>query len=1144
LSFVAAGAIVAGWVWQRRTEINVAARGHLTEAQRLTDEGRFEDAQRAARQAKELARSGLASTALRTEIDALLAGLQDRAVAARADRDLLAALADVRTSREDDFGDNNGEHEYAAAYAQHGLDPDRQADAFVERVSRRPEAVRVEIATALDDWAFLRMYSRRGLQPEDWRRLLAVSRRIDPDPARGAFRAVLGQTADGSDRERLKHWAATSEISLLPAASIPLLARALSVAKMPREFEAVLREGVQLYPQDVWINYDLGMHLSLLPSPRWDEVIRFLYAARAIRPEVGHQLAHVLAQHGYPSEGEALFRDLCHRRPANYRHHNCLAHLLFLQRKFEEAIIEYRKAMSCKPDDVWAYHALGQVLVDIGKPAEAEVECRKGLLIQANSAPCRMNLAAALSRQGREAEAVKEYQQIPSPFLNAVHHYEFGNALAKRGEDAGAVKEYQHAVQLKKDFPEAYTNLGNALRRLKKPAEAEAAYKNALLVQSKFWQAHFNYGILLVEQKRFADAEKEFRAAVANNPDHAEGHERLGDVLSELHKYDEAEKEYSLAIRIQPVCPHAHYNLARALARQGKTQLAIKENELALEQKEDYAEAHCNLGHVLIQAGRIGEAVKHYQRGHELGSRRADWNYQSEQWLKSAKQLAKLDEILAGKTQLGTVQELMQLARAASHLLHRYAATSQLFVDTLKQHPDWSDYFTDRPPFYAASTASMAAAGKGDGADLSPEQRARWRKQALIWLREECAYWAAYSASGEEDKLKVTDKNLTTLLEKDDWFAGVREEKILAALPERERKEWTQLWSDLASLREKVRWSALAPATKPAAELKNKVAEVRRFRWYEPRDYFHSNIDLSPDGRLLLASVDIAGPTKVWDVRSGQLRYELAGGKAAFLPEAKQILTLHDIGGGFQNLVFTVYDIETGRLSRQFGINNPRMHTIWLAPDGKTLVSLNHPGTLQLWDVERGKEVKRWVFGGRWPPVLYSPESSHILLSTNAGGRAWDVAAKKETDTFTKVANRPRLIALLPGARQVVESNTDSFAVLDVATGAEVRRIRWDWKVNDEDAILGNLSVDSWRMLTFHKDQTVRLYEDKAGRFHELGRITLGRNLVPYSHRANIFGRATHLCFSADGRYAAAASNDGDLIVLRLPDPPPAKDTP
>jgi WD40 repeat protein len=177
----------------------------------------------------------------------------------------------------------------------------------------------------------------------------------------------------------------------------------------------------------------------------------------------------------------------------------------------------------------------------------------------------------------------------------------------------------------------------------------------------------------------------------------------------------------------------------------------------------------------------------------------------------SAKQLAKVDErlsmILAGKAQLGTVQELIELARTATHGLHRYAATSQLFVDSLKQHPDWASYVPDKPPFlgdhpsyYAAASALMAARGEGDGAKLTDEHRAALRKQALTWMREHLAFC----------ENRIRNKGLInqvydhlTFAASDGWFAGVRDENELNKLPDQERKDWTQLWSDLAGLREK-----------------------------------------------------------------------------------------------------------------------------------------------------------------------------------------------------------------------------------------------------------------------------------------------------------------------------------------------------
>jgi WD40 repeat protein len=187
--------------------------------------------------------------------------------------------------------------------------------------------------------------------------------------------------------------------------------------------------------------------------------------------------------------------------------------------------------------------------------------------------------------------------------------------------------------------------------------------------------------------------------------------------------------------------------------------------------------------------------------------------------------------------------------------------------------------------------------------------------------------------------------------------------------------------------------------------------------------------------------------------------------------------------------------------------------------------------------------MKSWVRDWSalpWP-VLYSPDGRHVLLWTaDKWWRGWDVAAKKDTEAFSKVANRPGLIAILPGARQVVNSASHAFTVLDVATGEEVRRIPWEGKLNDQDAILGDLSADGRRILTAHKDETVRLYEERTGRFNELGRINFDHKVGPRGP----LGHEARLCFSADGRYAAAASVDGYLIVLRLPDPPAAKDKP
>jgi ubiquitin-protein ligase len=176
---------------------------------------------------------------------------------------------------------------------------------------------------------------------------------------------------------------------------------------------------------------------------------------------------------------------------------------------------------------------------------------------------------------------------------------------------------------------------------------------------------------------------------------------------------------------------------------------------------------------------------------------------------KTAEEVTKLLEsvMLGGKTRLGSVQELMALARFATHRRQRFAATARLFVEYLRGHPEWASYVAQAPPFlsdhpayFAAAAAAMAARGEGDGAALSVEERAKLRMQALTWMREHIAF--CEQRAQDRSKRKQVHDHLS-YASTDGWFSGVRDGKQLAGFPEPERQEWSQLWADLASLREK-----------------------------------------------------------------------------------------------------------------------------------------------------------------------------------------------------------------------------------------------------------------------------------------------------------------------------------------------------
>jgi tetratricopeptide (TPR) repeat protein len=355
---------------------------------------------------------------LRHDIADLLAEFQEQADAAKADRDLLANLADVRTSREDEFDEDDCDRRYLQAFGRWQLDPDREPDVLVQRVRNRPEPVRLEIAAALDDWAVARL-SRLASKVDNWRALLALASQIDPDPERKAMRALIGQNVSPAQREQLRLWATPTGVAR-PAASVLLLARALQASGQPRDAEAVLREGQRKHPGDPWINYDLGT--LLFYERRYDEAVRFFSAARALRPEVGHQLAHALAYRGDFPEAEALFRELCLLRTENYRHRNCLGVLLRQQSKYAASVQEFTEAIRCKREDAFAafaYQQRGTTFLDWNKLAEAEADFRRALGMQSRLVIARNNLGVILDRQGNTAgwgSKSKPLRRLEAPF--------------------------------------------------------------------------------------------------------------------------------------------------------------------------------------------------------------------------------------------------------------------------------------------------------------------------------------------------------------------------------------------------------------------------------------------------------------------------------------------------------------------------------------------------------------------------------------------------------------------------------------------------------------------------------------------------------------------------------------------------------
>jgi hypothetical protein len=107
-----------------------------------------------------------------------------------------------------------------------------------------------------------------------------------------------------------------------------------------------------------------------------------------------------------------------------------------------------------------------------------------------------------------------------------------------------------------------------------------------------------------------------------------------------------------------------------------------------------------------------------------------------------------------------------------------------------------------------------ALAGAGRGADaLGDEERARWRRQALTWLRADLRLWGRHLEKATPQARAAVERALRHWQRSSD-LASLREEVALARLPETERAACRQLWADVAALLVRLR----PPAKEPPPE--------------------------------------------------------------------------------------------------------------------------------------------------------------------------------------------------------------------------------------------------------------------------------------------------------------------------------------
>lgn len=145
------------------------------------------------------------------------------------------------------------------------------------------------------------------------------------------------------------------------------------------------------------------------------------------------------------------------------------------------ALAHFEGAIKQNPNDAESLSNLGQVLVKLGRTAEAIPYLERATQLNPHRWAYQFNLARALGLLQKWNESVAAYRQAQSLFPDDyVTTFNLALALHKKGNDAGAVEEYRKAIALNPGEASFRMALAISYEALQQKSEAAGQYSEYL----------------------------------------------------------------------------------------------------------------------------------------------------------------------------------------------------------------------------------------------------------------------------------------------------------------------------------------------------------------------------------------------------------------------------------------------------------------------------------------------------------------------------------------------------------------------------------------------------------------------------------------------------------------------------------------
>ena len=327
------------------------------------------------------------------------------------------------------------------------------------------------------------------------------------------------------------------------------------------------------------------------------------------------QNALTLEQRGQSAEAEQAWQSIASSNPQSAEAYAHLGLLDARQARYDEAVANYRKAISLNAELPGLQMNLGLALFKAKdfkgaiKPFAAELKKHpddQRLTILLGMAHYGMgDYFVAIPYLQKAAE--REPQSLPLR-LTLAH-----SCLWSKQYQC-VLDVYKEILTLNAESAEADMLAGEALDEKGDNAGATEQFRAAVRSNPKEPNAHFGLAYLLWTQNHFQEAATEFQAELDNDPQHLEARAYLGDSYVQLKDYVKAQPELEKARAADASLALVHRDLGIIYAEEGRKEDAISELQKAIELDPKDVSPHWRLAKLYQSTGKKEEAKAEFAK--------------------------------------------------------------------------------------------------------------------------------------------------------------------------------------------------------------------------------------------------------------------------------------------------------------------------------------------------------------------------------------------------------------------------------------------------------------------------------------------------------------------------------------------------